>query len=197
MIKIFELLNLENKETNNLFKAIALEVYEPSPHKFVANFWQKYEESVNRVSNNSLKNRNGYFFELLIKFILCDNKIFPFYTQAKVAFVSNVNFDILLFTQEIGVIVLSIKTSLRERYKQADLEAIALKNAHRKSKTFLLTLSEEYLSINKKIQNGDVIGLEKAINCKNIEFDKLIQELKQYTLIKSSKIEIVIGNLIE
>jgi len=36
---------------------------------------------------------------------------------------------------------LTIKTSLRERYKQADLEGLALKQVYRKSKTYLITLS--------------------------------------------------------
>ena len=107
------------------------------------------------------------------------------------------NFDVLLYTKEIGSIVLSIKTSLRERYKQADLEAIALKQVHRRSKTFLLTLSDEYSSINKKIEKGDVAGLEKAINCRNDDFNLFIEELKKYTFIEAGSVEIVIGNLLK
>lgn len=54
------------------------------------------------------------FFELLIQYILYQNNLLPFYRQAKVIFVPNVNFDILLYTKEIGPLCLSIKTSLRE-----------------------------------------------------------------------------------
>jgi hypothetical protein len=39
-------------------------------------------------------------------------------------------------------ICISAKTSLRERYKQADFEAIALKYVHRKALSFLVTLEE-------------------------------------------------------
>jgi hypothetical protein len=38
----------------------------------------------------------------------------------------------------------------------------------------LLTLSDEYLSINKKIEQGDVAGLEKALNCFGDDFDLLM-----------------------
>jgi len=65
------------------------------------------------------------------------------------------------------------------------------------SRTLLLTLSDEYLSINKKIEKGDVTGLEKAINCRNSDFDLFIEELKKYTFIESGSIEIIIGNLVK
>ena len=55
----------------------------------------------------------------------------------------NINYDILLYSKVSGPICLSAKTSFRERYKQADLEAMALKNVHRISKSYLLTLSDE------------------------------------------------------
>ncbi|MDE7137830.1 MAG: hypothetical protein K2O29_05155 [Ruminococcus sp.] len=42
----------------------------------------------------------------------------------------NVDFDIILYTQEQYPIALSLKTSVRERYKQADLEGVALKNMY-------------------------------------------------------------------
>jgi len=180
MNKIFEILNLADKQLHNLFKDIIANVTYTTPSGLISNCWAEYEKRAENTSVDSSKNRNGQFLELLVQYILCKNDILPFYKQAKVAFVPNVNFDILLYTQEIGVIVLSIKTSLRERYKQADLEAMALRQVHRRSKTFLLTLSSEHLSINKKIEKGDVAGLERAINCHTADFDSFIEELKQY-----------------
>ncbi len=197
MSKIFEILKLGDKELHNLFKEIVSKINYISPSQLISDCWTEYEKQSQSKSADSSKNRNGQFLELLVQYILCKNDILPFYKQAKVAFVPNVNFDALLYTKEIGSIVLSIKTSLRERYKQADLEAIALKQVHRRSKTFLLTLSDEYSSINKKIEKGDVAGLEKAINCRNNDFDLFIEELKKYTFIEAGSVEIVVGNLLK
>ncbi len=197
MSEIFEILKLGDKELHNLFKEIINKATYTSPSQLISDCWAEYEKQSGNKSADSSKNRSGQFLELLVQYILCKNDILPFYKQAKVAFVPNVNFDALLYTKEIGSIVLSIKTSLRERYKQADLEAIALKQVHRRSKTFLLTLSDEYLSINKKIEKGDIAGLEKAINCHNSDFDLFIEELKKYTFIEAGSVEIVIGNLLK
>jgi hypothetical protein len=197
MSKIFEVLKLGDKPLHTLFKEIVSNANYTTPSQLINDCWSEYEKRAESKSTDSSKNRNGQFLELLVQYILCKNDVLPFYKQAKVAFVPNVNFDALLYTKEIGSIVLSIKTSLRERYKQADLEAMALKQVHRRSKTFLLTLSEEYLSINKKITKGDVAGLEKAINCRNTDFDSFIEELKKYTIVEAGGIEIVTGNLIK
>jgi hypothetical protein len=193
MKEIFNILKLDDRELHLLFKEIVASAIWNKPSEFVSYCWAEYK----RKGDASNKNNNGQFLELLIQFILCKNQILPFYKQAKVAFVPNVNFDILIYTKEIGSIVLSIKTSLRERYKQADLEAIALKRVHRRSRTFLLTLDDEYLCINEKIKNGDIVGLQKAINCHNLEFDALIIELKQYAFIEAGSVEIVVGNLVD
>jgi len=99
--------------------------------------------------------------------------------SAKVAFVPNVIFDIMFYTRECGPICWSIKTSLRERYKQADLESIALKYVHRKSLSYLITLNEsEASSVKEKIRNGDVIGLNDVLVATSTEFDLLVSELK-------------------
>ena len=91
------------------------------PSEYVRYCWNNYENSgVER--NNSL---NGTIFELIIATLFVKEGILPLHLQAQVAFVPNVNFDAVLYTHETGPIGLSLKTSLRERYKQADLEAVA------------------------------------------------------------------------
>ena len=108
-----------------------------SPLDYVAKFWKRYQERNDR--NNSL---NGKIWECIIITLLYREGLLPFYTQAKVAFVPNVEFDVLLYTSS-RPISLSLKTSLRERYKQADLEAIALRYVHRRAKSYLLTLDPD------------------------------------------------------
>ena len=145
------------------------------PSEYVRYCWNNYENSgVER--NNSL---NGTIFELIIATLFVKEGILPLHLQAQVAFVPNVNFDAVLYTHENGPIGLSLKTSLRERYKQADLEAVALKYVHRKAENYLLTMDrEEAESVSRKIATGAVLGLDKAVLASSDEFDSFVNNLK-------------------
>ncbi|MCE8162967.1 MAG: hypothetical protein I3273_00595 [Candidatus Moeniiplasma glomeromycotorum] len=103
-----------------------------SPSQFIKLSWEK-------VLNNDLtRNDNGAIFEYLVAVCLYTKRVVPFYLQAKVSFVPNATYDIILYAAEGYPITLSIKTSLRERYKQADLEGLALKSVHRRAKIIWL-----------------------------------------------------------
>lgn len=165
-----------------------------SPSDYVSKYWNKYKEL--QIQNNAT---NGKLFELTIYTLLYREGLVPFYSQAKVAFVPNVEYDTILYTKE-KPISLSLKTSLRERYKQADLEAVALKYVHRKAKCFLLSIeSSEVESISRKIMTGDILGLDNIIDCQTHDFDALIEWLKndiKSILSVSEKIDVITGNLI-
>ncbi|MDI3527322.1 MAG: hypothetical protein PWR03_1505 [Tenuifilum sp.] len=101
----------------------------------------------------------------------------------------------MFYTSERGPICWSVKTSLRERYKQADLEAIALKYVHRKALSFLITLEEnEALSVMNKIKCGDVIGLDKVVVATRNEFNELIYELKTYQFSAPPLVKVIESN---
>jgi hypothetical protein len=156
------------------------------PSEYVNEIWAKFHNM--QKSDNSI---NGKIFEYLLITVLVKHNILPVYVQAKVAFVPNVEFDLLLYTGE-GPIALSIKTSLRERYKQADLEAIALKYVHRKAKCYLLTMNaEEAKNVNEKIKSGDVIGIDEVIHCASEKFDEFVSDLKRQEFKIAGQIEIV------
>ena len=162
------------------------------PHDYVKFYWDKFNAS--GPQDNSV---NGGIFELIIYTLLYREGVLPFYTQAKVAFVPNIEFDTILYSKARPV-CLSLKTSLRERYKQADLEAIALKYVHRKAQSFLLTMnSQEAKSIKAKIPQGEVIGLDDVIDCNTDQLDSLIISLKQTAFCESTQIDIVTGNLVK
>nr|CAG8476514.1 5882_t:CDS:2 [Entrophospora candida] len=119
-------------------------------------------------------------------------------SNAKVSFVPNATYDIVLYTAESYPITLSIKTSLRERYKQADLEGLALKNVHRRAKNYLITMSaKEYEGVKRKIQEGDVAGLDKIILADSKEFDNLITELSQMSFVKPEAMAVIKGKVVE
>jgi len=114
-----------------------LKVNYEKPSEYVQKYWEKFQKHPEK--NNSL---NGTIFEYILATLFVREDILPLYMGTKVAFVPNVKYDLMLYTSERGPICLSAKTSLRERYKQADLEAIALKYVHRKALSYLLTLEE-------------------------------------------------------
>lgn len=161
------------------------------PSDYVNTLWGKYE-----CSGHKERDINGKFFEYILVSLLINKNLLPLYIQAKVAFVPNVDFDLLLYTKE-KPIVLSAKTSLRERYKQADLEAIALKYVHRKAESYLLTLDKgEAESVNRKIKEGGVIGINKVILATSLELNKFVSDLKELELMEAGNIEIITASSI-
>lgn len=157
------------------------------PSEFISEIWNKFE-------NNGEYDRsiNGKVFEYLLSAMLINENLLPFYAQAKVAFVPNADYDLLLYCKEKGPVVLSAKTTLRERYKQADLEAVALKYVYRKSESFLITMDEkEAKNIQDKVIEGDVIGINRVFYALSIEFDEFVAYLKTHKFQKAGSVEIV------
>jgi hypothetical protein len=162
------------------------------PSEYVQKYWSKYLEHPER--NNNL---NGKIFEYILATICIREGILPIYMSAKVAFVPNVIYDLMFYTSERGPICWSVKTSLRERYKQADLESIALKYVHRKALSYLITLEEnEAKSVKAKIKSGDVIGLDNVIVATNEEFNVLINELKAFEFSEPPTVRVIESNQI-
>ena len=139
---------------------------------------------------------NGRIFEYMICETLAWKDLVPFYYQAKFSLIPNCEFDIVLY-HERHPIILSVKTSLRERYKQADLEGLALKQVYRSAKQYLITLSEtEAQNTQKKIESGDISGIEKVIIATNPEYDDLLDTLKkQYNFQEVKTIKPMDGKL--
>jgi hypothetical protein len=172
-----------------------MEVDYNKPSDYILIFWNKYLVNRNNYSLNEQqqqRNINGTIFEMIIATLLIREKIYPIYMNAKVAFVPNINYDLLLYSTDKGPICLSAKTSFRERYKQADLEAIALKYVHRRSKCYLITLSEsDSKMVNKKQRDGDVIGLDCSVCATTKDFDDIIDEIKKLNLIETPEIKVI------
>ncbi|MCF6346733.1 MAG: hypothetical protein L3J20_00335 [Flavobacteriaceae bacterium] len=108
-----------------------MEIEYQKPSEYITLFWNKYEAQSDRNAN-----LNGKMFEYILASLCIREGILPLYMSAKVAFVPNVIYDLMFYTTERGPICWSVKTSLRERYKQADLESIALKYVHRKALSY-------------------------------------------------------------
>lgn len=174
------------EQFDNLYQDI-LDTPLTSNSKFIANFWTRYSPITPSL--------NGAVFEGLLATLFYRLGIKPIYVQAKLAFVPNVDFDFVIYTKEYGPIILSAKTSLRERYKQADLEGMMVRQVHRRAKSYLITLNEkEAIGVNNKIASGQVLGIDKVILATSSDFDELVTELMGLTLIQPEKIEILTGS---
>jgi hypothetical protein len=115
---------------------------------------------------------------------LIKNKILPFFWQAQLEFVPLANFDLVVYTEERGPVVLSLKTSIRERYKQAEFEAQAMKDVHRRAKNFLVTMEkDEAVSLQAKIDSGVLSGIDGVIVANGNSFDELIELLKSLSIV--------------
>ncbi|MEA3406823.1 MAG: hypothetical protein U9R48_01925 [Chloroflexota bacterium] len=157
------------------------------PSEYVGYCWEKYQTSAE--TSNAL---NGLIFEYLLATALIRWKLLPLYIQARAAFVPNVDYDLLLYTDRLGPIALSAKTSLRERYKQADLEAIALKYVHRRAQIHLITLdAHEAASVKRKIQNGDVIGIDSVVVATEADFDDLMGKLQELQFTRAPTVSVI------
>jgi hypothetical protein len=174
---------------NGLFPDFRKVEYE-KPSEYVRKYWEKYSE-LTEVSNNL----NGEIFECILATLCVRENILPLYLSAKVAFVPNVIYDLMFYTKERGPVCWSVKTSLRERYKQADLESIALKYVHRKALSYLITLNKkEAKGVKEKIQTGDVIGLDDVIVATEPEFDALVQNIKAFKFEEPPKVKVIESN---
>lgn len=122
--------NKTEKIFNELFSGF-MEFEYDKPSDYINSFWIKYKAYPEK--NSSV---NGIMFEYILASLCIREGILPINLNAKVAFVPNVLYDFIFYSSEKGPICWSVKTSLRERYKQADLESMALKNVQ---KSFMLS----------------------------------------------------------
>lgn len=119
----------------------------------------------------------------------------PFYFQARFALVPNADFDVICYHPQQPV-ALSMKVSLRERYKQAVLEGGALQQVYRRARCYLITLSEsEAKGVSEKIEKGDINGLDGCVLAHKVAFTELLQELKTCEFTRAEKITPITGSV--
>jgi hypothetical protein len=134
-------------------------------------------------SPSSIGSMGGRWFEWAVLVAMKENKLTPVYWQAEFAPVPNNYNDVMVWSKEHGPVILSCKTSLRERYKQADLEAVALRQHYPNAKFFLITLDENkkhVANVRKKIASKDLLALQAIYDETNA--GDLIAFLKTLTL---------------
>lgn len=158
------------------------------PSQQVAKLWNIYCQDYLQRENNL----NGKLFEAILATVMLKNGVSPIFVQAKVVFVPNVNFDFIVYSKEFGPISISAKTSLRERYKQADLESVSLKYVHRKARCFLVTMDkEEATRLERKRINGDLLGIDEIVLGDESSFDAMVEFLSQLNLEEPAPVQVI------
>jgi len=136
------------------------------PCDLVAKIYQKI-----RPKGKGSRNWNGYLLEaLVVKFLRTRVMESCIFTNRKLALIDDTTYDILLCAtsndgQTQSPICLSVKTSLRERYKQAEREGLTAKQVHLGSFTALLTMDSK--TTEKK--GLKMRGLDMVVDCANVK----------------------------
>ena len=160
-----------------------------APSKFIEKYWSNYQNYLKKLKESGLdlpdRSTSGKIFEIissiLIEYHLGMSIILRDATLEGVPLVKP---DILVQSQN-RYYLLSFKTTLRERWKQADWEALLFKQKHPDAKSFAITLDEkECIRVNKnlKIKNTTYDppldnGLDEVVIALSLRFDQIIAEI--------------------
>lgn len=134
-------------------------------------------------SPQSIGSMGGRWLEWAVLVALKAKGLTPAYWQAEFDSVPNAFNDVMVWSQEQGPVIISCKTSLRERYKQADLEAATLRMRYPAGRFYLLTLDQDrnhIARIRKKIKDGEILALQALYDETNV--DELFAFLKTLAL---------------
>ena len=170
---------------NLLSKEDLLNFEYSSPFTYFNYFWSQYTINrdkfikLNSTSNKDLeqsfRSTNGAAFETILTFLLEREKISIDSMDEKVENVKLVKPDFIIKAKNYNIF-LSLKTTIRERWKQADWEALKYKISFPTSKCFLLVNNEyDSKSIKSKLSDLDI---DDVIYANSKDLDSLIQLIK-------------------
>ncbi|MCR5730544.1 MAG: hypothetical protein K6G20_09355, partial [Ruminococcus sp.] len=168
-----------------------------TPHEYINLCWNNYMSKSTQYEQTPIL-RNIIFRKIVTTCLYREN-ILPMFLKSQATSISDIIFDIMLYS-DINHSPISITTSLnlRERYKQADLEAVALKYVHHNAENYLISFdSNEADTVKQNMKTGSLLGIDRIIAADTKEFDELIAELKNRRFINPGNVPIITGTLIE
>ncbi|PQP79735.1 hypothetical protein C6B37_01385 [Candidatus Phytoplasma phoenicium] len=146
----------------------------------------------NNYHSQSEKVIRGKINEYLILFYFQNKGIINLYPQAYLFFIPDIKFDLVLFTKNKRIIAFNFKTCLRDRYKQAMVEAQQLKKLDTRFEFYLLTNNTvETQRLNKKITQGKIPGINKVIDCFSPQANIFLQTLLTNQFLPFSDINMI------
>ena len=153
-----------------------------SPSKAFVKIWKHLKPK---------SNQNKIFQRLIVSIFYC-NKISPLYFDSSFFPYKNIEFDCATFSKENGPIIIHLikncESSLGEIINKNNL----LRQIYPTLISFLVTMdAKEAANANKKIKTGQILGLDEVVVADTAAFDKLIDELKTYTLYDPEPVEVL------
>ena len=131
---------------------------------------------------SSSASSRGRFFELALCEVLKQEGVTPFYYQVRFTPRSIIDFDVLLYQSPNRPVSFSLKTSLRERWKQSYLEAVILKGVYPAARCYLVTLdSGEAKRMRERMEKEHMTELDACLVATSESFNELIAELREQT----------------
>lgn len=157
--------------------------------------WQSMNP--NTQVNQDVRPVSGKVLELLVVDALWLAGISPMYYQASLPYIPATKYDIFVY-HPISPHVVACKTKLRERWKQADLEALALRNVYRGAINVLITTDPEGHDRQRSIRERTVAGLDQVIVIEDgsSEFDEFIDRLSTFTPSVAEPVLPVVGRVL-
>ncbi|WEX20445.1 MAG: hypothetical protein TB2022_3640 [Candidatus Phytoplasma citri] len=179
---------------NTFFQATQVElpfhVYMQQNHSLLNQYFTKH--AFNEQKQHVLR---GKMNELLILRYLKNQGINNLYPQVTLFFIPDLRFDLVLFTKTKRILGFSIKTCLRERYKQAVIEGQQLKKLDSRFRFYLLTNDlKETERLNQKITQGKVPGIDAVINCFSPQAYLFIKNLSLHQFTSFTDINLIKKN---
>ena len=154
---------------------------------FINNIFEKIEKKFR--PSNALR---GSIFEYLMMCVFFRNDINPFFYQVNLSFVFNVTFDLVLFDTNKKPIIISLKTSGKDAYKQVELECFAAKQVHKNCRTIYITYEDDAVRfIERKKDLSEIHNIDEIYSTQDKDFDKLIKDLSSRDYIDPQKINYV------
>jgi hypothetical protein len=151
------------------------------PSKFMAAALEELAIQLKALkeTDNSGKSLRGHVFQRLVAESLRRSGVAPVYTEAYVTFVPVARFDIIIPTREQGIVNLSVKTTMRERWKQAEFEGVALKRVHRRSRVYVVNYDVRETNARRERIN-ECEAIDDFILCQSTDFDLLVEAILRW-----------------
>ncbi len=151
------------------------------------------------TSDNANRGHNGSIFECLILEALLIHGIQPAYYQANLLNIPGVKYDIVLHNLRRPVVI-SCKTSFRERIKQAYYEGLMFKNIHREGLSYVVTMdAKEGRREQRKVDRKEAQGADQIITVApgNSTFDELLDRLAAENYLRAEPVQPVNGIVVD
>ena len=150
------------------------------PSQFFNTFWKKYEKfkkNYKKIKGKEINNSyNGQALEIILAYLFTREEIQIEKMDENLNDVKYVKPDFLLKSSDNQKCFISAKVSIRERWKQADWEAIKYKERYPSAKCFLIMNDKkEYKGIKSKIKDLD---LDDVILASSSDLNNLIKTIR-------------------